>query len=94
MTSFARDGQALDSTANPARWRRLIVDGFGVVIRLESDALLRCRRMTGTHMATARYFQDQELELNAAWCDAVEWPSGDVLAETELPMPEGTKVTT
>jgi len=46
--------------------------------------LFRCRRVTGTHMATARYFQPQELELDAAWCAPVEWPSGELLADETM----------
>jgi hypothetical protein len=48
LTAFARDGQALETTGNPARWRRLIVENGGVLIRLESDSLMRCRRMPST----------------------------------------------
>lgn len=48
--SFARDGQSLESTADPARWRRVVVDGGRVLIRLETDALVGCR---GTPSAAA-----------------------------------------
>jgi len=34
----------LDKTADPARWRRIVGDGFGVMIRLETDSTLRCRQ--------------------------------------------------
>jgi hypothetical protein len=44
VTSFSRDGKALDSTGNAARWRRMIVAGPGVAIRFETDTLVRCRR--------------------------------------------------
>ncbi|MEP6491667.1 MAG: hypothetical protein ABJF01_03250 [bacterium] len=44
VSSFARDGQSLDSTANPERWRRVVVDGGRMVIRLENDALVNCRQ--------------------------------------------------
>ena len=52
LTSFSRDGQALESTGNPARWRRFIVAGGGAAIRLESDSLLRCRRQPSADSAT------------------------------------------
>jgi hypothetical protein len=48
VRSFARNGQVLDSTGNPARWRRFIVTAYGVAIRFESDSLLRCRRTAPT----------------------------------------------
>lgn len=44
VTSFTRDGRTLDSTGDPARWRRFIVSGGGIAIRLESDSLVRCGR--------------------------------------------------
>jgi hypothetical protein len=44
VTAFARDGQPLETTGNPARWRRLIVENGLVAIRFESDTLARCRR--------------------------------------------------
>jgi hypothetical protein len=52
VTAFTRDGQALDSTSNPARWRRFTVAPTFVMIRLESDSLLVCGLTTpsGPHM--------------------------------------------
>jgi len=44
ITSFTRAGELLDQTADPARWRRIVGDGFGVMIRLETDSTLRCRQ--------------------------------------------------
>lgn len=44
VSAFSRDGQALESTGNPARWRRLIVANGGVAIRFETDSITRCRR--------------------------------------------------
>jgi hypothetical protein len=46
--------------------------------------LFRCRRVTGTHMASARYFQEQEIELGSAWRERVAWPPDGVLAELEV----------
>lgn len=46
--------------------------------------LFRCRRVTGTHMATARYFQDQEIEWGAAWREPLPWPADGALAETAI----------
>lgn len=47
--------------------------------RLRDAALHLCRRVTGTHMASSRYFQEQELTLGQAWLDPVPRPAGDVL---------------
>lgn len=44
MTSFAREGQPLDSTANAKRWRRFLVDQYSVAIRFETDSLVGCSR--------------------------------------------------
>lgn len=52
VTAFTRDGQPLDSTGNPARWRRFVITGYGILIRLESDSLLGCGRMSSSDPAT------------------------------------------
>ncbi|MGH7619391.1 MAG: hypothetical protein ACREPM_19410 [Gemmatimonadaceae bacterium] len=44
VTSFARNGVPLDSTGNPARWRRVVIDAFTVGVRFETDTVVRCRR--------------------------------------------------
>ncbi len=36
----------------------------------------RARRLVGTHMATSRYFQQQELELSGEWLKQVDWSRG------------------
>jgi hypothetical protein len=46
VTSFARDGQSSDSPSNPSQWRRLVVDGGGATIRLATDSLIRCQRLS------------------------------------------------
>lgn len=39
------------------------------------ERLLRCRRMSGTHMASSRYFQEQELTaLSSGWVEVMLWP--------------------
>jgi hypothetical protein len=48
VTSFSRGGEVLDKAADPARWRRIVADGFGLSIRLETDSLVRCRRTPGS----------------------------------------------
>jgi len=48
----------------------------------EGDRLDRCRRVTGTHMATARYFQEQEIEWGPSWIQRVPWPADGRLPET------------
>jgi hypothetical protein len=41
--------------------------------------LLRCRRLVGNHMASSRYFQENELIATPlGWADAIEW-SGDTV---------------
>jgi hypothetical protein len=52
VTSFTRGGEALDKTADPARWRRLVADGFGLSIRLETDSLVRCRQTSASAPST------------------------------------------
>ncbi|MEO7086349.1 MAG: hypothetical protein ABI442_03490 [Gemmatimonadaceae bacterium] len=42
VSSFIRDGQSLDSSGTPTRWRRIVADGGRMLIRLENDGLLRC----------------------------------------------------
>jgi len=43
----------------------------------ESTELLRCRRVTGIHMASSRYFQSSEIELpDTAWCEHVALNAG------------------
>ena len=74
--------------AHGLRVRDRLVDGW----REAGAQLFRCRRVTGTHMATARYFQPQELELDAAWCVPVEWPSGELLADTTTQVVETSTV--
>jgi hypothetical protein len=44
VSAFSRDGQPLEATGNPVRWRRLIVANGGVAIRFETDSITRCRR--------------------------------------------------
>jgi hypothetical protein len=47
-------------------------------------SLFRCRRITGTHMASARYFQAQEMEKTELdWIEKIPWPkNGETLHET------------
>lgn len=52
INSFALGGKSLDSTANPARWRRMVVEPNSITVRLESDALMRCRRTPATDAAS------------------------------------------
>jgi hypothetical protein len=64
--------------------RRIELDSDGVTIkdRIQGDEfpsaperlrLLACRRLTGTHMASARYFQRSELSQNESWVEEVHW---------------------
>lgn len=55
MTAFARDGKPLETTGDPARWRRLIVENGGVAIRFESDTLTRCRRTPSTPPSALKF---------------------------------------
>jgi hypothetical protein len=55
VTSFARDGQPLESTGDPARWRRLILDGGIVAIRFETDSLVVCGRAAATDSTTIAF---------------------------------------
>ena len=55
VTAFSRDGQPLETTGNPARWRRLIVENGGVAIRFETDTLVRCRRTPSTPPSALKF---------------------------------------
>jgi hypothetical protein len=44
--SFVKGGRELVTTADPARWRRLIVSRRGIAIRLEDDTLAHCQLKT------------------------------------------------
>ena len=55
VTAFSRDGQALDSTSNPARWRRFTVSPTYVMIRFESDSLLVCGLTTPSDPRTIAF---------------------------------------
>lgn len=60
-------------------------DGRGISDRGE---LFRCRRVTGLHMASARYFQPSELE-GMRWMEPVAWPeSGEATIQVAIPMKE------
>lgn len=67
VTSFTRNGETLDSTGNPARWRRLAVDGFSVAIRLETDSLLRCGRVAGADPATVGFTCSRNRKGDLRW---------------------------
>jgi hypothetical protein len=63
--------------------RRIELDGDALVITDTIEGLpapgdlYRCRRVTGTHMASSRYFQPQELEsLPLGWIEAVPVAGG------------------
>ena len=64
-----------------------VLDRLVAADRPADAQLFRCRRVTGTHMASARYFQDQEIELGANWREPMAWPPGEQLAETLVPTP-------
>lgn len=54
VVSFVVDGRDLARTAEPSRWRRLMVPGTrGVALRLEDDTLLYCRVKPGEPARTA-----------------------------------------
>lgn len=52
VTSFMRDANATDATAGPT-WRRIIVDNNSIAVRLENDAMLRCRLATPLEASAA-----------------------------------------
>ena len=54
ITSFTRDAAATDATAGPA-WRRLIVDDSSIAVRLENDAMMRCRRTATAEASTIAF---------------------------------------
>ena len=58
----------------------------------DGAALFRCRRVSGTHMATARYFQEQEIEPGAPWQEPIEWPTDGHLSETVIAVVSTMKV--
>ncbi|HBB35139.1 MAG TPA: hypothetical protein DDZ80_22915 [Cyanobacteria bacterium UBA8803] len=51
-----------------------IVNDRSPIAQNQGSKLYRCRRLIGTHMATSRYFQQQELEaLPLDWMQEVPW---------------------
>ena len=72
-------------TAGPARLERrvilhedsvVILDTIALAVRSRGFRIWRCRRATGIHMASSRYFQPQELDASAgAWTE--DLPLGD-----------------
>lgn len=51
----------------------IVGDHRGISNKMRGE-LFRCRRLTGTHMASSRYFQEQELQETALdWIQAVRW---------------------
>ena len=55
ITSFTRDPDATDGTAGSPGWRRLIVDDGSIAVRLDNDAMMRCRRTTTTEASTIAF---------------------------------------
>lgn len=43
------------------------------------ERVFRMRRTVGAHMATSRYFQEQELDSLGEWLQPVDWPAGQQL---------------
>jgi hypothetical protein len=54
ITSFTRDADATDEAAGP-KWRRLIVDDGSIAVRLDTDAMMRCRRTTIADASTIAF---------------------------------------
>jgi hypothetical protein len=54
ITSFTRDADATDEAAGP-KWRRLIVDDGSIAVRLDNDAMMRCRRTTTADASTIAF---------------------------------------
>jgi len=53
--------------------------------------LFRCRRITGLHMASSRYFQPDELrKLDVGWCEAVEWKGAEAASERWISLAKAT----
>lgn len=74
ITSFALNGKPLDSTGNPARWRRMIVETNGITVRLESDALMQCRRTASADAASLKFACSKGRQGDVRWTR-----SGDAL---------------
>jgi hypothetical protein len=54
ITSFTRDADATDATAGP-KWRRIIVDDGSIAVRLDNEAMMRCRRTTTADGSTMAF---------------------------------------
>ena len=54
VTSFTRDAGATDDAAGP-KWRRLIVDDGSIAVRLDNDAMMRCRRTASADASTIAF---------------------------------------
>jgi hypothetical protein len=54
VTSYTRDPDATDAAAGP-RWRRIIVDDGSLTVRLDNDAMMRCRRTATADASTIAF---------------------------------------
>jgi len=64
VTSFGLDPP--ETTTNP-KWRRLIVDRQSIAIRLDDDAMMRCRRTSGGDETTLQFTCGQGRKGNLHW---------------------------
>jgi hypothetical protein len=67
VSSFTVNGQPLDSTGNPARWRRVVFDGARVMIRLESDAAISCERKPSSTDSTMELACAKDRRADLRW---------------------------
>jgi hypothetical protein len=64
-----------------------IIDERPSITPSQRGLLYRCRRLSGTHMASSRYFQEQELQnLRTNWMEKVPWEDeGHAISVVEVP---------
>jgi hypothetical protein len=66
VTSFTRDADATDATAGPT-WRRIIVADGSIAVRLNNDAMMRCRRTTTADASTIAFACAKGLSGEMRW---------------------------
>lgn len=66
---------------------QLVIDDRVTSAVARPGELFRCRRITGLHMASSRYFQADELKsLPLEWTRRIEWNGTDAVSTVEVPL--------
>ncbi len=97
ITSFTRD-----AADDAPKWRRMIVDNGGIAVRLDNDAMMRCRRTPATDGSTITFacgrdrtgelrwtLAGTQLELDGTFAGAKMKVSARRLDEKDYPLMRG-----